>query len=634
MKDVLSRTPGKAFMLCNEAIARGAIEADVKVVAFYPGAPTSEILDTFSEAMGTGSFDYQMQIATNEKVALEICAGASFAGFRSLTAMKSVGMNVASDTLFVLGYTGVRGGMVVVVADDPHAHSSQSEQDGRFFAPNAYIPMLEPSTAQEAKDMVAEAFEISERHRVPVIIRTVTRVNHQSGIVELKEIRRGEFRRARWRELNEEYRTLGEVARQKKLKMLERRGRLEEEFAASRFNFVIEGDKGAKAGIVTGSVSYLYVLEAMRMLGVRLPVLKIGTTYPMPKKVLEGFLKGLDAAIVVEELSPFLENEVILAAKDANPAMKVFGKRTGNFSEAWELSPDLVARGIASALGIGYADRSGLLEEARRLKEGLPERYPTFCPGCPHRGTFAALIRALRGLAASGRGYYFANDIGCYSMWVFPPFSKADSTLCMGASVGIANGLSNVIEERVVAIVGDSTFYHAAIPAILNAVHNRNKFTLFILDNSVTAMTGQQPNLSTEYTAGWREEGKRVPIEEICRAAGVEFVEVVDSYNVKENAQVFKRALEYDGLAVVVSRRECALYGDRRKRKRGERIVPYKVEKPICRRAYACIRDVHCPAHELDGDRQPRISPELCDGCSVCSRMCAFFAIKPGEGGA
>ena len=241
LKDVLSKEKKAAFMLGNEAIARGALEADVKVVAFYPGAPTSEVLDTFSDMLG--NFDYQMEITTNEKVALEVCAGAAFAGVRSLTAMKSVGTNVASDTLFVLGYTGVKGGLVIVMADDPHAHSSQSEQDGRFFAPNTYIPMLEPSSPQEAKDMVKKAFEISERHRVPVIIRTVTRVNHQSGIVQLGELNRSEFQKVKWKELNEQYATLGSVARQKKLKMLERTAKLAEEFdqdvkhKKSRFGF-------------------------------------------------------------------------------------------------------------------------------------------------------------------------------------------------------------------------------------------------------------------------------------------------------------------------------------------------------------------------------------------------------------
>ena len=628
LKDVLSKEKKAAFMLGNEAIVRGALEADVKVVAFYPGAPTSEVLDTFSDALG--NFDYQMEITTNEKVALEVCAGAAFAGVRSLTAMKSVGTNVASDMLFVLGYTGVKGGLVIVMADDPHAHSSQSEQDGRFFGPNAYIPMIEPSSPQEAKVMVKKAFEISERHRVPVIIRTVTRVNHQSGIVQLGELNRGEFKKVKWKELNEEYTTLGEVARRKKLKMLERTAKLAEEFDQSEFNFTNQAD--SDVGIVTSSVSYLHVLEALRMLKLqnKVNLLKLGTTYPFPKNTIKNFIKNLKKVVVVEELSPYLEKELCGIAKEANPDLAIFGKKTGNFSEAWEYNPNIAAKGIASALGLEYTGTEAIVEEAKKFKEIIPARYPTFCAGCPHRGTFVALNQALKIQVAKGQEHYFSNDIGCYSMWIYPPISRGDSSLCMGASVGVANGLSHVIEERAVAVVGDSTFFHAAIPALVNAVHNGNKFTMLILDNSVTAMTGQQFNPSTEFTAGGRQ-GKKISIEGICKAIGVEFVEVVDSYDVKDNVEVFRKALDYDGLAVVICRRECALYGDRNKRRRGEKIVPFYVDKDVCKRPYVCLRTFYCPAYELDEDRQPRISPELCDGCSVCSRLCPIQSVKRTE---
>jgi len=628
LKEVLAKEKKTAFMLGNEAIVRGALEADVKIVALYPGAPTSEVLDTFSDALGT--FDYQMEITTNEKVALEVCAGAAFAGIRSLTAMKSVGTNVASDTLFVLGYTGVRGGLVLVMADDPHAHSSQSEEDGRFFAPNAYIPMLEPSSPKEAKDMVKKAFEISERHRVPVLLRTVTRVNHQSGIVQLDEIKRSEFKKVKWKELNEEYATLGAVARRKKLRMLERTAKLAEEFENSEFNFTKQVD--SDVGVVTASVSYLHVLEALKMLKLqsKINILKLGTTYPLPKNTIKNFIKNLKKVIVVEELSPYLEKELYAIAKDVNPALAIFGKNSGAFSEAWEYNPNIVAKGIASAMGMEYAGHKAIVEEATKYKEIIPDRYPTFCAGCPHRATFVALNQALKIQVAKGQEHYFSNDIGCYSMWIFPPISRGDSSLCMGASVGVANGLSHVIEERVVAVVGDSTFYHAAVPALINAVHNGNKFTMLILDNSVTAMTGQQFNPSTEFIAGGRQ-GKKISIEGICGAVGVEFVEVVDSYDVKGNVEVFRKALEYDGLAVVISRRECALYGDRNKRRRGEKIVPFYVDKETCKRPYVCLRTFYCPAYELDEDRQPRISPELCDGCSVCSRLCPIQSIKRTE---
>ncbi len=625
LKDVITKETRNAFMLCNEAIARGALEADVKIVAFYPGAPTSEVLDTFSDALE--AFDYHMEIATNEKVALEICAGASFAGFRSFTAMKSVGANVASDTLFVLGYTGVRGGLVLVIADDPHAHSSQSEQDGRFFAPAAYIPMLEPSTPQEAKDMVKKAFDTSESHRVPVIVRTVTRVNHQSGIVRLEEMNRKEFKRVKWRDLKEEFTTLGEVARQKKLKMLERTEELAEEFENSEFNVLQEAD--SDVGIIASSVSYLYVLEALKILNLqgKVRVLKLGTTYPLPRNLIKNFVKESKKVIIVEELSPYLEKEVYAIAKDCNPSVAIYGKMSKTFSEAWEYNPSIVSKGIGSAIGMDFPDYEPVLAEAKRLKSIIPDRYPTFCAGCPHRATFVALNQALQIEEAKGKQHYFANDIGCYSMWIFPPISRSDSSLCMGSSVGIANGISHAIEERVVAVVGDSTFYHAALPGIINAVHNGNKFTLLILDNSVTAMTGQQSNPSTEFTAGWKQ-GKKVSIENICKAIGIEFVETVDSYDVKNNVDVLKRALEFDGLSVVISRRECALYGDRNKRRRGESIIPFHVDKNICKRPYMCLRTFYCPAYEIDQNRQPRISPEICDGCSVCSKLCPYSSIK------
>jgi indolepyruvate ferredoxin oxidoreductase alpha subunit len=628
LNDVLASEKKSVFMLGNEAIVRGALEADVKVVAFYPGAPVSEVLDTFSRMLG--NFDYQMQITTNEKVALEMCAGAAFAGIRSLTAMKSVGMNVASDTLFVLGYTGVKGGLVLVMADDPHAHSSQSEEDGRFFGPNAYIPMLEPSSPQEAKDMVKKAFAISEKHRVPVIIRTVTRVNHQSGIVQLEELNRSAFQKVKWKDLNEEYATLGSVARKKKLRMLERTAKLAEEFESSEFNFAKKVD--SNIGVITASVAYLHVLEALRMLKLedKVSVLKLGTTFPLPKRMIESFIRNLKKVVVVEELSPYLEKEIYALAKENNPGLEIFGKILGTFSEAWEYNPNIVARGLASAMGVEYDGHEGILEEALQLKAAIPDRYPTFCAGCPHRATFVALNQALKIQEAKGQQHYFANDIGCYSMWVFPPISRGDSSLCMGASVGVANGLSNVIEERVVVMVGDSTFYHAAIPALINAVHNGNKFTMFILDNSVTAMTGQQFNPSTEFIAGGRK-GQKVSIEGICKAIGVEFVEVVDSYAVKSNVEVFRKALDFDGLAVVISRRECALYGDRNKRRRGEKFVPFYVDKDMCKRPYVCLRTFYCPAYELDEDQQPRISPELCDGCSVCSQLCPIKSIMRSE---
>jgi indolepyruvate ferredoxin oxidoreductase alpha subunit len=384
--------------------------------------------------------------------------------------------------------------------------------------------------------------------------------------------------------------------------------------------------------VITSSVSYLHVLEALKMLNLesKVSLLKLGTTYPLPKNTIKKFIKRLKKVVVVEELSPYLEKEVYALAKDVNPGLSIFGKISGAFTEAWEYNPNIVSKGIASAMAVRYPNYEQIIQKAKTLKAELPNRNPTFCAGCPHRATFVALNQALKIQVSKGQEHYFANDIGCYSMWVFPPISRSDSSLCMGASIGIANGLSHVIEERIVAVVGDSTFFHAGIPALVNAVHNENKFTLFILDNSVTAMTGQQFNPSTEFVAGGRQ-GKKISIEGICKAIGVEFVEVVDSYDVKNNVEVFRKALDFDGLSVIVSRRECALYGDRNKRRRGEKIVPFYVDKKICKRPYVCLRKFYCPAYELDEDQQPRISHELCDGCSVCSILCPLHSVKRVE---
>ncbi len=630
LENVISKATKKVFLLCNEAIVRGAIEADVKIAAFYPGAPASEILDTFSDA--AGSFDYQMEISTNEKVALEVCAGASFAGLRSLTAMKSVGTNVAADTLFALGYTGVQGGLVIVIADDPHAHSSQTEQDGRLFAPASYIPMLEPATPQEAKDMTKKAFEISEKFKVPVIIRTVTRVNHQSGIVQLDKIERAQFKKVKWTDVKQRFYTLGEIARHNKLKMLERTAHLKDEFDRSILNILT--DVGADVGIVTSSVSYLYVLEALKMLSLnsKVNLLKIGTTYPLPEKTVASFIEKIKKLVIVEELSPFLEKEIYVMAKKVKPDLEIVGKLTGVFSEAWEYNPNIVAKALSTVFNLDSPPYEVLIEEAKKLKNIIPDRFPTFCAGCPHRATFVALNQAFRIQKSKGKNHFFASDIGCYSMWVFPPISEPDSSLCMGASVGLANGLSYSIEERPIAVVGDSTFYHAAIPALIDAVHNGNKFTLLILDNSVTAMTGQQPNPSTSQMAAGKQ-GKQVSIENICRAIGLDFVETVDSYDVKNNVEVFNRALEFDGVSAVISRRECALYHDRNRRRKGEPIVPFQVDKKVCKRPYTCMRTFYCPAYEIDEDRQPKISQELCDGCGVCAKLCPLTSVKSREAG-
>ena len=622
--DVVREGPGKAFMLCNEAIVRGAIEADVKVVSAYPGSPTTEILDTLSEV--SPKFDYRMEIASNEKVALETCAGASMVGLRSITSMKSVGLNVASDSFFSLSYTGIKGGMVVVMADDPQAHSSQTEQDGRPFGPNAYVPMLEPTDPTEAKRMVKAAYELSERFGVPILMRTTTRVSHQSGIVELDKLDRKPFQKLPWGHPPGRFVTVADSARKFKLELLERTKKVKEEFEKSGFNSVAE--TGSDVGIISSGAGYNYAVEASRILGIKPAMLKLGTTYPLPAKLIGEFIKKRKTVIIVEELQPYLELHVTAIAKDANPSVKIYGKWTGHLSEAFEYNPNLVVDGIAKMLGLKPpVDYGAIIAKADELKKGLSDRPPTFCPGCPHRATLHALLQATKGMK-----HILATDIGCYSMSFLPPLGYGDTLLSMGACMGVAAGLQYAAQEKVVAMIGDSTFWHAGLPGMVNAIHHNDDLTLIILDNEVTAMTGQQPDPGRDYNAGG-QPAKPLILEDVIRAMGVSDITIVDPYQVKAAVGPIKEALARKGPNVIISRRACALYADRNKRKRGEIIQTNKVDKDVCRKPYTCIRGFHCPAISIDDDdRKAFISKELCDRCDVCAKLCPFGSIKLREG--
>jgi len=621
--DVVAKGPGKAFMMANEAMVRGALEADVKLYAGYPGSPTSEILDTFYEIHK--EMDMRMEISTNEKVAIETAAAAAFAGLRSMTSMKSVGLNVASDSFFSIGYVGVKGGFVMVFADDPYAHSSQSEQDGRLYAPAAYIPMLEPSDPTEAKAMVKQAFDLSEKFGTLVIVRTVTRVNHQSGIVELEPLKRTPFAKVKWPHEPTRFITLADKARAFKKIILERTVKLEEEFERSPLNRVEKGE--GDTGIITASAAYNYSVEASELLGIRPHILKLGTTFPLPKKLISDFIRPFKRVVLVEELSPYMENAVKAIAKDVNPAIEIIGKGTGHFSESLEYNTNIVAVVLASVFGKRTpVDYSAVLERAEKLKEGLPVRPPTFCPGCPHRGTLYSLRKALRGVK-----HVVATDIGCYSMSPLAPLHYGDTMLSMGASLGVAEGLQYCVEEPVVALIGDSTFMHAGLPGLVNAVWHKGNFKLFILDNSVTAMTGQQQNPNSPIHEGADEQ--KLMLEDIVKGLGVKDITIVDPYDMKATPVKMKEILTRPGLSVVISRRECALYGDRNKRRKGQAIIPNEVDAAACKRIYACVREFHCPSISVDANRKATISKELCDGCNECGQLCPANVIKPSGGG-
>jgi indolepyruvate ferredoxin oxidoreductase alpha subunit len=617
-QDLADPSSKTAFMMSNEAVARAVLEADVKVAAFYPGSPTSEILDSLY-LLSQQLDDLKMEVSINEKVALETVAGASMAGVKSFTSMKSVGLNVASDTFYSLGYTGVNAGCVLLVADDPHAHSSQSEQDGRYYAQTGHIPMLEPSTPQEAYDMTKFAFELSERHKILTLIRTTTRVNHQSAPVNISEVKRTAFQKYRWKDVKGKYYTLSETARRLKGEALNKLKRIQVEFEESPFNILRDGE--GKIGIITNGISYLHTLEAVNNLDVKPHILKLGTLYPMPKELITNFLGKIDTVIIVEELLPYIEDAIAAIAKNANQNVRILGKRSDDFNIVGEYNSAIVTDVLARIIGIeSPADFQTILDRAHKLKTILPKRLPTFCPGCPHRGTIWSVLQALK-----GQDYVVNNDIGCYSMLLLEPYGVTDSVLDMGASQGLSSGMQHVLEDQVLSFLGDSTFFHAGIPGIINAVHNKHDYTVVILDNSVTAMTGQQPNPGSDFGAAPVDE---INIESILKGIGVRHVIKIDAFKPMENTAKIKEAMKRPGVKAIISEGPCALYSDRIKRRNRIPIIPNQISEEECKTIYACVREFHCPAIIIDTNtRQSNILIDLCNGCGNCAQICPRSAI-------
>ncbi len=628
-KDVIDEEERDAYMLCNEAIVRAALEADVQLVSFYPGAPQTEILDNFEKA--ASKYDFKIEVAANEKVALETVAGAAMLGKRSLTSMKSVGTNVASDALYTLAYTGLKGGCLCLIADDPHAHSSQSEQDGRWFGLTAYLPMLEPSTPKEAMEMVKKGFELSEEFGTLVLIRTTTRVNHQSGIVPLGPMNRTPFEKVSWKEMKRPYTSVGELARKGKREMLDRMEKIRKKMARSSLNRVEyfdgkelkdKGGDGEKLGVVTAGVSYCYTVEALARLELPAKILKLGVINPMAEEMIVDFCEGLDKVVIVEELSPYMEDVVRRSVKD----IEIYGKRTGHFSEALEYDIPSVLEGLSAVAGVEPPfDHKEHCKEMKKLAEILPQRLPVFCAGCPHRATFWSLRRAV----GDPDSVFFANDIGCYSMMCLPPVEWSDTLLCMGASMGVAAGVQYIAKEKTIAVVGDSTFFHAALPGIVNLVHNEDDVTIFVLDNAVTAMTGQQSHPGNEKKAGGRE-GKKLDIRSVLEGLGVEKIYDISSYEVKDNIPIIKEALEHEGVSAVISHGECALYHYRNYRRGGGKLVPYFIDLETCESVHACVLNFMCPAISVMPEEKgkARIHQDICVGCGVCSKLCPKGAIR------
>ncbi|MEM1578460.1 MAG: indolepyruvate ferredoxin oxidoreductase subunit alpha [Archaeoglobaceae archaeon] len=615
LRDLIKDSEGeKVLLLGNEAIARGAIEAGIDVCAAYPGTPSSEILDTLSDVcpLIRDRFEFYVEYSANEKVALEVAIGASLAGKRGMACMKHVGVNVAADALLSVAYVGARGGLVLVTADDPTMHSSQNEQDNRWYGKIGKLPVIEASNVAEVKEITKQSFQISEKFGLPVILRTYTRLSHASGVVELGKLPEKKLEKVRWIKSPQTDVVLPAHARKLKLILNRKISEVEEFFSRWEMNWIEDG-KG-KIGIVACGLSYAYAKEAMENLKVSLPVLKLSSAHPVPEKLVEKFVSELDSVIVVEDVDPFLELHLRALG------IKVFGKINGYMPMDYEHNVSRVEIGIAKVLGIPPSkDYTSMLQKAEKVAKIAPPRPPVLCPGCPHSATFYAIRKVVNEIGSA----CLPSDIGCYTLGINKPFEAVDITICMGASVGVSNGLSHVIEDKIIATVGDSTFIHAGIPALINAVYNKAKFVLVILDNVTTGMTGHQPHPGTGVRA-CGEEGGKIRIENIVKGCGVDFVEIVNPYNLKRTIEVLKKAISYDGVAVVIARQPCAILWAREKRKKSA-IVPLNVTKD-CNLCMECVNTFSCPALIFDG--KLRIDENLCVGCGVCSQICPQKAIR------
>ncbi len=573
----------KQLMLGNAAIARGLYEAGCRLISSYPGTPSTEITEETAKYT-----EMYSEWAPNEKVAMETAIGASMAGARSFCAMKHVGLNVAADPLFTVAYTGVNGGLVIAVADDPGMHSSQNEQDSRHYAEASKIPMLEPSDSRECLEFTKLAYEISEKYDTPVIIRTCTRVAHSQSVVELTD--RVEVPLKDYSKNIAKYVMSPGNAIGRHVVVEERTKALIEYAEKSGIN---RAEYGSSTGFICAGTCYQYIKEVFP----EASVLKLGMAWPMPTELIKEFASKVEKLYIIEELDPVIENHV--RAMGIVPAG---GKNlTGMLGELSQAK-------LMKAMGIEA-------NESSALEEKLPGRPPVMCAGCPHRGLFTVLNKLK--LTVTG-------DIGCYTLGSMMPLFAMDATVCMGASIGMAHGFTKVRPEmakKTVAVIGDSTFMHSGLTGVANAVYNLGSAKIIIVDNSITGMTGHQQNPTTGLTL-MNQPTKAISLEEACKGLGIESIRVVDPYDMKTTEKVLKEELEKDGPSVIISRRPCALL------KYVKHAPALKVDADKCKSCKACMK-LGCPAIVFDG--KARIDANQCVGCGVCAQACAFGAIEGGN---
>ncbi len=595
----------KRFLMGNEAAALGALHAGVKLVSGYPGTPSTEILETVAK-QNDGSVYVEWSV--NEKAALEVAAGASYAGARTLVTMKQVGLNVASDPLMSLAYVGVKGGMVIVSADDPGPISSQTEQDTRHFARFSKLPCFDPSSPEECYEMMKDAFEYSEKYGTPVLFRPTTRVCHGCASVEVEDEPAKAPAPEGFIKDTMRWVIFPRTSYLNHIKIEKRNEELKDVFSAYSFNSL---KKGSRKGVAVGGISYAYMTEAIEAVEEKPTLLRVATPHPFPEKLALEFLESVDEVLVFEELDPVIERELVYLCGKYNLNVKIRGKLTGDNAPAGENSVESAKAALNKCFGMSIDTA-----EAHQLP-ALPVRPPVLCAGCPHRASFYAVKKASKGKKA-----VFSGDIGCYTLGNAQPLDMVDTCLCMGADVTIAQGLHRIEPDTVnFSFIGDSTFFASGMTGVVNAVYNGTDIVLIVLDNSTTAMTGQQPHPGTGKTM-MGSISEKVSIENVLRGMGVESVQTVDPFDHKAAVAAVSAAMEKTGVRVVVFRAPCIAVS------KGN--PPYVVDAGKCVNCRLCVRELGCPAITVS-EGKVTIEPSLCRGCDLCAQICPTNAIGKGE---
>jgi len=586
------------LLLGNEAIGLGAIRAGVNVVTGYPGTPSTEVLETIAKH-NTG--DIYVEWSVNEKVALEVAAGASYAGARVLVTMKQVGLNVASDPLMSLAYIGVKGGMVVLVADDPGPISSQTEQDTRLFAKYAHLPVFDPTTPEEAYLMIEDAFLLSEKYQTPVIFRPTTRICHACASVEIKDntdkhLIEGFVKDPKWT-------IFPRLSYQNHIKILENEKSIANSFNTYPYN-VITGN-GTK-GIIASGVAYTYAKEVIKEAGLEVKLFKLTTPHPFPEALALKFLQGLEEVLIIEELEPVLEHTIIQLCGVHHLNIKIRGKDSNDLPHAGEYTYESVQKAIDV-----FLEREQALA-SEKVMPVLPIRPPVLCAGCPHRASFYSVKKAMQNQKA-----IFTGDIGCYTLGNAKPLDMVDTCLCMGAGVTIAQGLSRVEKgTKQIAFIGDSTFFHTGIPGIINAVYNETDLTIIILDNSTTAMTGHQPHPGTGHTM-MGSISQKISIEKVLQGIQVNFIKKVNPLDLQKAIESVTEATNYKGVSVVIFEAPCIALAKK---------IETMIIKECCTGCKRCIKEIGCPALSMQ-EGKAVIDKDLCYGCKLCTQICKCDAI-------